>query len=151
LLLPCIALFQCQMNVVLMQARPIRRFKGHQNTSKNFVRASFGPDDSLVVGGSEDGLIYIWDAATGEVLQRLGAHSNDSHSDIAYRAIWNPHQSLLVRYFFLFLSSLFLLCLRLWITINLFYLWQFGKIGIRCSLTIYTSEKFMYKENLISG
>jgi hypothetical protein len=41
------------MNVVLMQARPIRRFKGHQNTSKNFVRASFGPDDSLVVGGSE--------------------------------------------------------------------------------------------------
>jgi COMPASS component SWD3 len=34
-------------------ARPIRRFKGHQNTSKNFVRASFGPDDSLVVGGSE--------------------------------------------------------------------------------------------------
>jgi COMPASS component SWD3 len=84
------------MNVVLMQARPIRRFKGHQNTSKNFVRASFGPDDSLVVGGSEDGLIYIWDAATAEVLQRLGAHSNDSHSDIAYRAIWNPHQSLLV-------------------------------------------------------
>ncbi|CAK9879892.1 unnamed protein product [Sphagnum jensenii] len=77
-------------------ARPIRRFKGHQNTSKNFVRASFGPDDSLVVGGSEDGLIYIWDAATAEVLQRLGAHSNDSHSDIAYRAIWNPHQSLLV-------------------------------------------------------
>jgi hypothetical protein len=99
----------------------------------------------------QDGLIYIWDAATAEVLQRLGAHSNDSHSDIAYRAIWNPHQSLLVRYFFLFLSSLFLLCLWLGITVNLFYLWQFGKIGIRYSLTIYTSEKFMYEENLISG
>lgn len=77
-------------------ARPIRRFKGHQNTSKNFVRASFGPDESLVVGGSEDGLVYLWDAATGEILQRLGSHSPDSHSDIAYRAVWNAHQSLLV-------------------------------------------------------
>lgn len=77
-------------------ARPIRRFKGHQNTSKNFVRASFGPDESLVVGGSEDGLVYIWDAATGEILQRLGSHSPDCHTDIAYRAVWNAHQSLLV-------------------------------------------------------
>ncbi|KAJ1561602.1 hypothetical protein HK405_003400, partial [Cladochytrium tenue] len=33
-------------------ARPVRRFKGHQNTSKNFIRAGFA-GDSLVVGGSE--------------------------------------------------------------------------------------------------
>jgi len=77
-------------------ARPIRRFKGHQNTSKNFVRASFGPDESLIVGGSEDGFVYIWDAATGEILQRLGSYSLDSHTDIAYRAVWNARQSLLV-------------------------------------------------------
>ncbi|CAM6106108.1 unnamed protein product [Calypogeia fissa] len=77
-------------------AGPIKRFKGHQNTSKNFVRASFGPDESLVVGGSEDGLIYIWDATTGEILQRLGSNSPLSHQDVAYRAIWNAHQSLLV-------------------------------------------------------
>ncbi|XP_024385842.1 uncharacterized protein [Physcomitrium patens] len=77
-------------------ARPIRRFKGHQNTSKNFVRASFGPDESLVVGGSEDGFVYIWDTATGEILHRLGSHSPESHTDIAYRAVWNAHQSLLV-------------------------------------------------------
>ncbi|OAJ37621.1 hypothetical protein, variant 1 [Batrachochytrium dendrobatidis JEL423] len=32
--------------------RPIRKFKGHQNTSKNFIRASF-LGNSLIVGGSE--------------------------------------------------------------------------------------------------
>jgi WD40 repeat protein len=41
-------------------ARPIRRFKGHQNTSKNFVRASFGPDESLIVGGSEVFNLVYW-------------------------------------------------------------------------------------------
>lgn len=32
--------------------RPIRKFRGHQNTSKNFVRAGFA-GDSIIVGGSE--------------------------------------------------------------------------------------------------
>jgi len=31
----------------------MRRFRGHQNTAKNFVRAAFGPREKLVVGGSE--------------------------------------------------------------------------------------------------
>ena len=40
-------------------ARPIRRFKGHQNTSKNFIRAGFA-GDSLVVGGSEVSYIHTY-------------------------------------------------------------------------------------------
>lgn len=32
--------------------RPITRFKGHQNTSKNFIRAGFA-NKPLIVGGSE--------------------------------------------------------------------------------------------------
>lgn len=79
----------------LRLASPIQRFKGHQNTSKNFVRAEFGPNEDLIVGGSEDGLVYIWSAATGEVLQRLGSWGEEGHRGTVYRAIWNSNQSLL--------------------------------------------------------
>jgi WD40 repeat protein len=34
---------------------PLRRLKGHSNTSKNFVKACFAGDDAIVVGGSEVG------------------------------------------------------------------------------------------------
>ena len=53
--------------------RPIRKFKGHQNTSKNFIRSSFA-GDALIVGGSEDGNVYIWDREKGDILQRLRRH-----------------------------------------------------------------------------
>ncbi|KAE8225292.1 hypothetical protein CF319_g1947 [Tilletia indica] len=53
--------------------RPLQRFKGHQNTAKNFVRASFA-HTSLLVGGSEDGKIYMWDEESSEVLQTLAGH-----------------------------------------------------------------------------
>jgi len=53
--------------------RPLQRFKGHQNTAKNFVRASFA-HTSLLVGGSEDGRIYMWDEESSEVLQTLAGH-----------------------------------------------------------------------------
>ncbi|KAI8900389.1 WD40-repeat-containing domain protein [Globomyces pollinis-pini] len=68
--------------------RPIRKFKGHQNTSKNFIRSSFA-GDSLIVGGSEDGIVYVWDREKGEVLQRLRHHSG-----LVYSMIWNAKQSL---------------------------------------------------------
>ncbi|ORY96519.1 WD40-repeat-containing domain protein [Syncephalastrum racemosum] len=69
--------------------RPIRKLKGHQNTSKNFVRANFA-DNSLIVGGSEDGVVYIWDQDTGEVLQKLRGHSG-----VVYEAAWNAKQGML--------------------------------------------------------
>ncbi|KAK0569266.1 hypothetical protein OC861_001081 [Tilletia horrida] len=53
--------------------RPLQRFKGHQNTAKNFVRASFA-HTSLVVGGSEDGQVYMWEEESSEVLQTLSGH-----------------------------------------------------------------------------
>lgn len=36
----------------LIKTRPIKRLKGHQNTSKNFIRSGF-VNNSLIVGGSE--------------------------------------------------------------------------------------------------
>jgi len=68
--------------------KPISKYKGHQNTSKNFIRASFA-GDSLIVGGSEDGLVYVWDREKGDVLQKL-----THHHGMVYSASWNLKQSL---------------------------------------------------------
>eukprot|EP01117_Protostelium_nocturnum_P019685 TRINITY_DN859_c0_g1_i1.p1 TRINITY_DN859_c0_g1~~TRINITY_DN859_c0_g1_i1.p1 ORF type:complete len:491 (-),score=81.12 TRINITY_DN859_c0_g1_i1:1125-2597(-) len=71
-------------------ARPITRFKGHQNTTKNFVRAGFGPSESLVIGGSEDGSVYIWDTEDGDLLQKLNGHNG-----MVYSTVWNQKQMLM--------------------------------------------------------
>eukprot|EP00158_Paraphelidium_tribonemae_P006014 Partr_v1_DN27631_c0_g1_i4_m65018 putative WD40 len=67
--------------------RPTRRFKGHQNTSKNFIRASFA-SNSLVVSGSEDGRVNVWDIERSEPLRRLGGHEG-----AVYMAAWNASQN----------------------------------------------------------
>ncbi|KAJ2959604.1 hypothetical protein NQZ79_g4942 [Umbelopsis isabellina] len=69
--------------------RPLRKLKGHQNTSKNFVRANFS-DNNLIVGGSEDGIVYIWDQDTGEILQKLRGHTG-----VTYEASWSVKQSMM--------------------------------------------------------
>ncbi|KAI8579143.1 hypothetical protein K450DRAFT_242969 [Umbelopsis ramanniana AG] len=69
--------------------RPLRKLKGHQNTSKNFVRANFS-ENNLIVGGSEDGIVYIWDQDTGEILQKLRGHTG-----VTYEAYWNVKQSMM--------------------------------------------------------
>ncbi|KAJ3281957.1 hypothetical protein HDU79_010366, partial [Rhizoclosmatium sp. JEL0117] len=70
----------------MRSVQSIRKFKGHQNTSKNFVRAAFA-GESLVVGGSEDSMVHIWDTDKGTLLSRLSGHGG-----IAYSASWNPNQ-----------------------------------------------------------
>ncbi|CAI5714456.1 unnamed protein product [Peronospora destructor] len=72
------------------EQRPLQRFKGHQNTAKNIVRASFGPRESFVLGGSEDGYVYVWEVATGKLLERLA-----SHRGVTYNAWWHEKQALL--------------------------------------------------------
>jgi WD40 repeat protein len=44
--------------------RPLRKLKGHQNTSKNFVRANFS-DNNLIVGGSEVCISFFLSAESG--------------------------------------------------------------------------------------
>jgi COMPASS component SWD3 len=66
--------------------RPVRRFKGHQNTSKNFVRAGFA-HPHMVFSGSEDGVIHIWNEQ-GQHLQRLVGHEGT-----VYQASWNSKVS----------------------------------------------------------
>eukprot|EP01094_Clydonella_sp_ATCC50884_P029339 TRINITY_DN9159_c0_g1_i2.p1 TRINITY_DN9159_c0_g1~~TRINITY_DN9159_c0_g1_i2.p1 ORF type:complete len:598 (+),score=111.99 TRINITY_DN9159_c0_g1_i2:64-1857(+) len=74
----------------LRMTKPIVRYKGHQNTSKNFVRASFGSREEVVVGGSEDTQLYVWDTNSGDLL-----HTLHGHTHIVYGGVWNEKQSLL--------------------------------------------------------
>eukprot|EP00051_Salpingoeca_urceolata_P015999 m.210453 g.210453 ORF g.210453 m.210453 type:complete len:152 (-) comp18560_c0_seq8:132-587(-) len=69
--------------------RVLHRLRGHQNTCKNFIRAKFGPS-SLVVGGSEDALVYLWDANSGAVVETLAGHDG-----VVYDAVWSPSQQML--------------------------------------------------------
>jgi WD40 repeat protein len=45
----------------------------------------------LLVGGSEDGLVYIWDQESGDILQKL-----QGHEAMVYNAVWSPKQSMFV-------------------------------------------------------
>ncbi|CBJ33816.1 conserved unknown protein [Ectocarpus siliculosus] len=40
--------------------RPLLRYKGHQNTSSSFLRATLGAEEGLVFGGSDDCKVYVW-------------------------------------------------------------------------------------------
>ncbi|KAJ1725153.1 hypothetical protein LPJ53_000649 [Coemansia erecta] len=73
----------------LRSLKRLCRYKGHQNTSKNFIRSSF-IGDSLIVGGSEDGMVYIWDRESTNIVQRLSGHRG-----IVYDAKWNPRRGIL--------------------------------------------------------
>jgi WD40 repeat protein len=48
--------------------------KGHHNFSRSFVRARFGPDERTVIGGSDDGRVYVWDVSSGVLVERLEGH-----------------------------------------------------------------------------
>ncbi|KOS14382.1 wd repeat protein [Malassezia pachydermatis] len=98
--------------------RPLQRFTGHQNTSKNFIRCAFA-HPSLIVSGSEDGLVYMWSQESSHVLQTLEGHGlettfadhahpwgtetssegsqryNGRKQVVVYEAVWNNIQGLL--------------------------------------------------------
>ncbi|KAJ2741110.1 hypothetical protein GGI20_005410 [Coemansia sp. BCRC 34301] len=73
----------------LRSLKRLHRYKGHQNTSKNFIRSGF-VGDSLIVGGSEDGMVYLWDLESTNIVQRLAGHQG-----IVYDAKWNSKQGIL--------------------------------------------------------
>mmetsp|Transcript_30715 Transcript_30715/g.51990 ORF Transcript_30715/g.51990 Transcript_30715/m.51990 type:complete len:255 (-) Transcript_30715:130-894(-) len=69
----------------------VRRYTGSQNTWKNFIKSCFGPGDDVIVSGSEDGCVYMWDRESGQLIQRLNA----VHDDIVYDVKWNNAAGLL--------------------------------------------------------
>eukprot|EP01063_Lacrimia_lanifica_P031782 TRINITY_DN530_c2_g1_i1.p2 TRINITY_DN530_c2_g1~~TRINITY_DN530_c2_g1_i1.p2 ORF type:complete len:558 (+),score=164.67 TRINITY_DN530_c2_g1_i1:50-1723(+) len=72
-----------------------RRLQGHVNTSRNLVKAMFGPGN-LVFSGSEDGTVCVWSAATGQLVMRL-VHTcvTTETPQAVYDVRWNPELSML--------------------------------------------------------
>jgi len=70
--------------------KPIRKYKGHSNTTKSFIRCIFGAHQQTVFGGSEDGRVYMWDFESAALL-----NSCVGHEGVVYDVAWNSQQSLL--------------------------------------------------------
>lgn len=51
----------------------LQTYKGHTNKEYR-IRSCLGLVDSVVISGSEDGKIYLWDLLEGKVLETLSAH-----------------------------------------------------------------------------
>eukprot|EP00906_Rhabdomonas_costata_P007658 RCo010971 len=63
-----------------------QRFKGHRNVNRHFIRSCFGPSSSVICGGSEDGVVYLW-AKSGSLVGQLRGHAPGlSVSDLC----WSP-------------------------------------------------------------
>lgn len=54
---------------------------GHKHTSTK-LEACFMPEDDLILSGSEDGNLFVWDVASGEQRTSFRAHS-DTQTSIA--------------------------------------------------------------------
>jgi WD40 repeat protein len=50
------------------------RWWAEQQLSTWVRRLTWSPDGAWVVGGGDDGLLYVWDARDGTLLQRLAGH-----------------------------------------------------------------------------
>ncbi|KAL7414801.1 hypothetical protein BDY24DRAFT_18376 [Mrakia frigida] len=63
----------------------IRHLAGHTQ-SKFYVRSCFaGPNDNLVISGSEDSNVYVWHRQTGELLEVLSGHGHGVVNAVAWR------------------------------------------------------------------
>eukprot|EP00050_Salpingoeca_kvevrii_P011328 m.14535 g.14535 ORF g.14535 m.14535 type:complete len:536 (+) comp3375_c0_seq2:217-1824(+) len=63
----------------------VRKFLGHDQ-DKFTIRSCFGGhNDTFVASGSEDCNVYIWHQRTGELLEKLDAHTSSVNC-----AAWNP-------------------------------------------------------------
>lgn len=63
----------------------VRRYTGF-HAHRYIVRSCFGgPSNSLLISGSEDGLLYVWQRESGELLAKLRGHTATINSVAAAR------------------------------------------------------------------
>ncbi|KAL4778904.1 WD40-repeat-containing domain protein [Aspergillus varians] len=58
------------------RAKVIRRFRGHYPSKFKIKSMFFGPKQALVLSGSEDSRIYMWDRDTGILVDILEGHES---------------------------------------------------------------------------
>ena len=68
----------------------LQRLRGSHNVSRNFIRASFGPGSCNVKCGTEDGILHIWDPASGARVDKITASSSP-----VYAGAWSAAQGVL--------------------------------------------------------
>lgn len=64
----------------------LQQYTGHTNVDYR-IRSCLGMGDSVVVSGSEDGMLYAWDLLEGKVLQKLEAHGGKVASAVAWNGV----------------------------------------------------------------
>ena len=64
----------------------LQSYKGHKNTEYR-IRSRLGLADSVILSGSEDGLLYAWDLLEGKVVEKLGAHGGKVASAVVCNAV----------------------------------------------------------------
>lgn len=52
----------------------LQSYRGHTNTEYR-IRSCLGLTDSIVLSGSEDGMLYAWDLLEGKILEKISAHN----------------------------------------------------------------------------
>ncbi|KAL8699125.1 MAG: hypothetical protein Q9224_001553, partial [Gallowayella concinna] len=60
----------------------LQSYKSHTNTEYR-IRSCLGLGDSVVMCGSEDGKLYVWDFLEGKVLETLSAHGKKVASAVS--------------------------------------------------------------------
>ncbi|EED79009.1 predicted protein, partial [Postia placenta Mad-698-R] len=53
------------------------RLQGRKAALRMFHSIDFSPDDSWFASGSGDGMVYLWDRKTGNLHNKLGAHTRE--------------------------------------------------------------------------
>ena len=61
----------------------LKHYTGHVNSSYR-IRSCLGHADSIVVSGSEDGTVHLWDILTGDRKQIIQAHDGKIVSAVAW-------------------------------------------------------------------
>lgn len=68
------------------EGKLICKFDGFKNEIATVLEASFTPDSKYVLGGSEDGTIYVWDVESASEVVKLEGHIKPSKC-----IKFNPH------------------------------------------------------------
>ena len=58
----------------------MQKYEGHDNASGAGLNATFSPDGSHVLCGSEDGSIFVWKTQSGLIESTWSGHSGPVHN-----------------------------------------------------------------------
>ena len=77
-----------------LEQRWLMSYRGHSVFS-TLIRAKFSPvhttGERYIVSGSEDGLVYVYDVLSGQLVSRISGHT-----DVVRDVAWHPYQPMIL-------------------------------------------------------